>query len=155
MRLRLWVVVAFAALGALRVGSIGGILACSDKTLPAPTSDTQFDDSDEPATPGPIGASDATTTDSSVPCGSDIDCPQRVAHCFFPVAEGCNATGVCVSYEAPVGCHTLRFCDCQGGGVTACAPEGLSPIRVSPGAICPEIDAAPPPADASTDGTPE
>lgn len=117
-------------------------LACTYEKIKAPASDKNFDDPDEPATPGQIGAVDATTADVVVTCASDVDCPPRAARCMFRVSEGCGATGTCVNYVEPTACPKARFCGCQDGGISACAPEGLSPVAVQRGAVCVEPDAA-------------
>jgi hypothetical protein len=117
--------------------------ACSDETIKAPASDKNFDDPDEPATPGQVGAVDASTADVVVSCGSDVDCPPRAARCLFALADGCGAKGTCVNYVEPTGCAKTRFCNCQGGGRSACAPAGFAPTPVEPGAACEESDAAP------------
>lgn len=127
---------------------------CSDDgVLKEPTSDKNFDDPDEPATPGTVGAVDASTADVDVPCATDVECPPRAPFCFFAVADGCQAQGTCRAFVEQTGCAKARFCGCGGGGVTACAPAGYSPIPVAPGAICPEtLDAGQDaPADAATD----
>ena len=119
-----------------------GISACSDgEIVKEPTSDKNFDDPDEPATPGPVGATDASTADVVVACSSDIECPPRAARCMFPATQGCTAQGSCVSFVPLNDCVKKRFCGCSGGGVTACAPDGLSPIPVAPGVSCGELDA--------------
>ena len=128
---------------------VGGALAlataCSDEKVKAPASDKNFDDPDEPATPGQIGAFDATTADVVVACGSDVECPPRAARCMFRVSDGCGATGTCVNYMETTACPKARFCDCLGvgTGVSACAPPGLAPIPVNPSATCVQPDAAP------------
>lgn len=134
----------------LLVAALGAVaLACSYDKIKAPASDKNFDDPDEPATPGQIGAVDATTADVLVTCTSDVDCPPRAARCLFRVSDGCGATGTCVSYVEPTACPKARFCGCQDGGISACAPEGLSPVAVQPGAVCVEPDAAAGSTDAS------
>lgn len=127
---------------------------CSDdEVLKEPTSDKNFDDPDEPATPGTVGAVDAATADVMVACTTNEECPPRAPACFFAVTDGCQARGVCLDFAPPTGCAKARFCACGGGGVTACAPAGYSPIPVAPGAICPEaLDAGQDaPADAAAD----
>lgn len=119
-------------------------VACSDKVIPPPAGDQNFDDPDEPGQPGQVGAVDAATADAQVPCASNVDCPPRAAICMFPIADGCSAKGQCVNYEAPTGCAKTLFCDCSGGGVAACAPAGMSPVAVSPDATCVVPDAAAP-----------
>ncbi len=138
----------------LLVAGPGAIaLACTYDTIKAPASDKNFDDPDEPATPGQIGAVDATTADVVVTCTSNVDCPPRAARCLFRVSDGCGATGTCVSYVEPTACPKARFCGCQDGGLSACAPAGFSPVAVQPGAMCVESDAAASSADASDAST--
>ncbi len=140
-------------LGGLASSVIGVLVslavpACSDDVIPPPKSDKNFDDPDEPATPGGVGAVDAGTVDAATECTTDVDCPPKARRCLFAVADGCSAKGVCVAYVEPTACAKSLFCACAGGGVSACAPEGMSPVPVKPGATCVET----PPPDAGADG---
>lgn len=137
-----------AAAALLGIAVLVAVPACSDDVIPPPKSDKNFDDPDEPATPGGVGAVDAGTADAAVACASDVDCPPKARRCFFPVADGCGAKGLCVDYVEPTGCTKSLFCACGGGGVSACAPEGQSPVPVQPGATCKEST----PPDAGPDG---
>lgn len=131
------------------LGGLALVVACSDSTIPAPASDKNFDDPDEPATPGQVGAVDAGTADTAAPsCSSDLDCPPKARRCLFAIQDGCGAVGTCVNYVEETNCQKSRFCNCAGGGVTACAPNGLSPVRVQPNTTCEEPDAA---SDAASD----
>ena len=135
------------------VAAFGLLYACSDDKLKAPASDSQFDDADEPATPGPVGAVDAQTVDAVVTCASDVDCPPRAPRCFFPMAAGCGAVGSCFTEAQAASCTQARFCLCAGGALNGCAPPGLSPQPIVAGAICPETDAGAPD-DAGLDAPP-
>lgn len=138
-----------AAAAAVGVVVLVALPACSDDVIPPPTSDKNFDDPDEPATPGGIGAVDAGTVDAATACASDVDCPPKARRCLFAIADGCSAKGVCVAYVEPTACTKSLFCACAGGGVAACAPEGQSPVPVKPGATCVET----PPPDAGADAS--
>jgi hypothetical protein len=68
---------------------------------------------------GAISDADAATSDGGGPCDATTDCPSGFA-CAFPVAEGCMAHGVCLSFEpGEVGdCLSATvMCGCDGAHV--------------------------------------
>lgn len=111
------------------------VIACSSSgALPAPKSDSQSDDPDEPLAPGVIGAVGAGTGkdgggDASNKCNIDRNCRPGL-RCFFPVSEGCGAQGQCLDFQDSPGCAVTPRCTCAGTRLETCAPLGYATLPV-------------------------
>jgi hypothetical protein len=88
---------------------------------------------------GSDGGPDAPVTTS---CSSGADCPSG-QHCFFPIGEGCAATGEC---------HTGSITNCKGGVACTCGGETAAVVCGPPGYATTPVehtgpceDATPPP----------
>lgn len=141
-----------AGLGVTLVTVIALAAACSSSgVLPAPKSDSQFDDPDEPPAPGAVGAVGATTgkdasADASNKCNIDRDC--RVGlRCFFPVSEGCEAQGQCLDFQDSPDCPITKRCTCAGTKIATCAPLGYATLPTQASCVV-DVDAG---TDAATD----
>lgn len=82
------------------------------------------------------GPPDAGQPDADY-CVSDFDCPPDDAGnqlaCGFPIADGCEARGVCVAVSPTAqSCGPGNYCGCNGGLVTTCPLTDTSYVRVGP-----------------------
>jgi hypothetical protein len=71
------------------------------------------------------GSSSSSVVDSGVsplggPCSQSSDCGPEML-CGFPVAQACNAQGVCVAEQFL----------CQGDGAIVCGCGGVGPVELS------------------------
>ncbi len=112
------------------------LLACSDTTLPPPTSDKNYDDPYDPGSSSgngvfPEGGGDANGRF----CTADRDCPDT-HRCVFAVDKGCGAAGECQPYTQVSGCEANVACGCDGKTVPLCAPEGYAPRPVASSGAC-------------------
>jgi len=118
----------------------GGALAAAcggSGALPAPASDSQYDDPDEPGGgPGnPGSAPDASGDAQGKFCVADRDCPATHA-CVFAISAGCSATGACMLYSPTKDCSDSFVCGCNGQNVTLCAPAGYATGPAKTGTPC-------------------
>jgi len=117
--------------GAALVWACGG-----DGAVPAPKSDSQFDDGEDPGGGPPnVGTRpDASGDAQGRTCVADRDCPAS-HRCSYAIATGCLAagTGVCMIYTPPADCMTTVACSCDPTpkDVPLCTPPGFAPVPVS------------------------
>lgn len=70
-------------------------------------------------------------------CVSDFDCPPdgngHEFACGFPIAQGCEARGVCVQVSGgSMQCTSPNYCGCNGEYVTTCPLVDTSYVRNGP-----------------------
>jgi|GEM_PF-5145618 len=113
------------------------VWACGGSgAAPAPKSDTQFDDGEDPGSGPPNRGNrpDASGDAQGRTCTADRDCP--ASHkCSYAIGAGCASIGmgVCRTYTAPANCTTSVACSCDPAprDVPLCTPPGFAPVPVS------------------------
>jgi hypothetical protein len=108
-------------LAVLAAGAAASAIACSSS-----------DDDDTVYGPPDSGA--APDADF---CVSDFDCPPDDAGnsyaCGFPIADTCEARGVCVAAGSSAQqCGPANYCGCEGDFVTTCPLVDQSYVRNGP-----------------------
>ena len=82
------------------------------------------------------GPPDAGNTPDADYCLSDIDCPPDDAGnqfaCGFPIADTCEARGVCVAVAANANCPAPSLCGCDGNLVGTCPITDTGYMRGGP-----------------------
>ena len=96
---------------------------------------------------GPVTKVDVMpATDAGAPCVVDADCTAKGLRCGYPVADGCSATGTCVSPPKASPCWAIVVesgCGCDGatvswsGGCQPELPDGYAPAAISHTGACP------------------
>lgn len=124
---------------------------CGDPSapLPAPKSDSNYDDPDDPGAAGAEGPKAKPTdggNDSGPVCAGDRDCVQPL-RCFYARSAGCQATGRCMPF-APDACAPVALCTCGHTPLAECAPPGYASSAIDPNGTCGDAGA---PKDAGTD----
>jgi hypothetical protein len=103
-----------------------GVANCVDQPIGDPAGSNNYDDPDDPGTPGVVSsAPDAAGDASGRPCLGARDCP-AVYLCAYPIDAGCDASGRCILNEAAPGCDTDYACACDDTVINMCAPEGYA-----------------------------
>jgi sulfatase modifying factor 1 len=103
----------------------------------------------------PPGYQNAPIDHADLPrCARDSDCASPT-RCYFALAEGCSATGVCLAPAASVvgSCKSPSYCSCDGKDVSDCtSPWPYQPVPVAHGGPC--NDAPAPCSSGSSGGSP-
>jgi hypothetical protein len=118
------------ALASQNVFVIGGLVACAALFVFACGSS---DDSDNTV----YGLPDSGASPDADYCVSDFDCPPdgngHEFACGFPIAQGCEARGVCVIVTGgATQCTSPNYCGCDGEYVTTCPLTNTSYVRGGP-----------------------
>jgi len=111
---------------------------CSDPSapLPAPKSDSNFDDPDDPEAPGAQGPTTKpvdAAPDGPPVCAADRDCV-RPLRCWYPRSAGCQATGRCLPLDLDA-CAPVALCTCGKTPLVECDPPGYASSAVDPNGI--------------------
>jgi hypothetical protein len=109
------------------------IAACVEHPIGDPAGDQNYDDPDDPGTPGEnSGGPDASGDAVGRACVAARDCPATMV-CAYSIGSGCAADGgVCLPFDGgsdPLNCDASLACGCDGTEVMLCAPNGYSPEK--------------------------
>ncbi len=118
---------------------------CEDPALPSCACDgkTVFIGCGYPGTPVPVKSAGQCPTPTGGACVTGDDC-DPTALCAFPIADGCDAKGVCVAPDRTCTTPSHVACGCDGlpVGLACIFGSGKAPAAVRSMSACPVSDAA-------------
>lgn len=141
----------------IRLVFLAALLGCSSSSPGAGGQDASSPDVHADAGTDAPSAGDTGGDDGSVEGDTCISGCSSTTVCAYPVAQGCKATGVCISNSFIGGCAcggAPRYvCDCNGHAqqLSCCYPQGYAPFPATTSTACIPEAGSDGSAEASTD----